>query len=61
MRRVCKYLMGTEAKVVTLNPDPKRDIGCHVDAEFSGRWSQYEAEDSSAVLSRTGYVVSYSG
>ena len=61
VKRIFKYLKGTAEEGIILKPDPKRVIECHVDADFYGWCYQDEAEDSSSVLSRTGYVISYYG
>ena len=34
---------------------------CHVDADFAGGWSSGDHINPEAVLSRTGFVISYAG
>ena len=43
-----------------MNPDPEKGIEWYSDADFVGGWNQEGGKDPGLVLSRTGYVISYS-
>jgi hypothetical protein len=51
IRRVCKYLLGTQDKGIVFKPDPSKGIECFVDADFSGNWNAVDSEDLENVLS----------
>ena len=38
-----------------------RGLECHVDADFAGGWSSGDTQNPEAMLSRTGFVISYDG
>ena len=42
-----------------MKPNPENDIECYLDADFTGGWDQEEVKDTGLVLSRTGYLISY--
>ena len=39
----------------------EKGIECYVDANFSGGWSQADADNEENVMSRTGYIIMYAG
>ena len=59
--RIGKYLIGTDDKGMIFRPDPTKGLECFVDADFAGGWNKADAIDAGAVLSRTGYVLTYAG
>ena len=61
IRRIAKYLVGTQNKGIVFKPDLSRGIECFVDADFSGNWNAVDSEDPQNVLSRTGYIIYYGG
>ena len=61
IRRIGKYLLGTQDKGIIFSPDPKKGIECYVDADFSGNWNAVDSEDSENVLSRSGFIIFYTG
>jgi len=61
IKRICKYLLGTMDKGMIFRPDMERGLECHVDADFAGGWSSGDTQNPAAVLSRTGFVISYAG
>ena len=61
IKRICKYLLGTMDKGMIYRPDLSRGLECHVDADFAGGWSSGDTTNPEAVLSRTGFVISYAG
>ena len=60
-KTICKYLLDTNDKGIIFQPDPTKGLECHVDADFSGRWASGEHSNPEAVLSRTGFFISYAG
>ena len=61
IKRICKYLLGTMDKGIIFRPDHSRGLECHVDADFAGGWASGDHSNPEAVLSRTGFVISYAG
>ena len=61
IKRICKYLLGTMDKGIVFKPDITKGLECHVDADFAGGWSSGDHTNPEAVLSRTGFVISYAG
>ena len=61
VKRICKYLLGTMDKGIIFRPDPTKGLECHVDADFAGGWTGGDSSNPEAVLSRTGFVISYAG
>ena len=61
IRHVGKYLLGTADKGLIYNPDKNRGLECFVDADFAGGWDAQDKLNPENVLSRTGYVIMYSG
>ena len=58
IRRITRYLKGTQLEGLIVNPGGSQlALDCHVDADFAGNWSAREADDSDAVRSRAGYVI----
>ena len=61
IKRICKYLLGTMDKGIIYRPNPALGLECHVDADFAGEWSSGDRANQEAVLSRTGFAISYAG
>ena len=61
IKRICKYLLGTMDKGIIFRPDTSKGLKCHVDADFAGGWASGDTTNPEAVLSRTGFVISYAG
>ena len=61
VKRICKYLLDTKDKGIIFKPDPTKGLECHVDADFAGGWASGEHSNPEALLSRTGFVISYAG
>ena len=68
VKRIIRYLIGTiridrnkrEAnQVIIYSPDKSKSVETFVDASFSGDWNQSWSEESTSVMSRTGYVMMY--
>ncbi len=50
VRRIAKYLLGTQNRGIVFSPDPKKGIECFVDADFSGNWDAVDSENPENVL-----------
>ena len=61
MKRIGSYLLGTLDKGILLKPGRSKNVKCFVDADFAGNWSQEKAENSTNMLSRSGYVIQFMG
>ena len=61
MKRIGRYLLGTLEKGIILKPDRTKNVECFVDADFAGNWNKEEADSSTNMLSRTGYVIRFMG
>ena len=61
MKRFGRHLLGILDKGIILKPDRTENVECFVDADFVGNLTKEEAEDSTNMLSRTGYVIRFMG
>jgi len=61
VKRIIKYLAGTQDKGLTFKPDKKMKLDCYVDADFAGLWNYEDDQDPVCVKSRTGYVFTLGG
>ena len=59
VKRMCKYLLDTKDKGTIFRPDKTKVRECQVDADFVGGWTNKEYLNTEAVLSLTGFVISY--
>ena len=44
-----------------MKPDGTHELNCYVDADFAGGFTHETSHEKASVLSRTGYVINYSG
>jgi hypothetical protein len=61
VKRLVRYLKGTNDKGMILKPDKTAGIKCYVDADFAGGYSPATSDEPVSVFSRTGYVIFYMG
>lgn len=61
VKRICRYLKGTQNEGLLLKPDMSKSFECYVDADWAGNWNQEMANDPSCAYSRTGYLITYAG
>ena len=54
---IAKYLKGKSDQGIVYHPNKTKGIECYVNANFSGGWSQSDAENPENVMSRTGYAI----
>ena len=59
--RIGRYLLRTKTRGIIYKPDKSRGLECYVDADFSGGWTQADAENAENVLSINGYSIMYAG
>ena len=61
VKRIGRYLRRTQNKGLILKSDGSQRLDCFVDADFAGLFCKECSHHPSSVLSRTGYVLTYSG
>ena len=59
--RLGHYLLGIISRGIICTPDKSKGLGCYIDADFSGRWTQADTDNVENVMSRTRYVIMYVG
>jgi hypothetical protein len=59
VKRIGRYLLGTQNKGLIFKPNLKKGVVCYVDADFAGGWAKADADNAENVLSRTGFVIFY--
>ena len=61
VKRICKYLLGTQKRGIIYKSDSSKGIEVFVDADFAGAWNKADSNNPENVLSRTGFVIFYAG
>ena len=61
VKRIGKYLKTTESKGIIFRPDGNHSLHAMCDADFAGTWCKANTNTRSSALSRTGFVIMYSG
>ena len=61
VKRICRYILKTKDKGLTLRPDKNRGLECYVDADFTGAWTHTLSHNSQTCYSRTGFIIIYAG
>ena len=61
LRRICKYLLGTQDIGIVFKPEPLKGVEYYLNADFSRNWNVVDSEDPENILSRTGYIIYYAG
>ena len=59
--RLGRYLLGTRSRGIIYKHDNSKVLECYVDADFTGGWTQADADNAANVMSITGYVIMYAG
>ena len=57
IKRIIRYLQGTNNKGMTFTPDPELRLNCYVDSDYAGLWNYEDYQDPICVKSRTGYTL----
>ena len=60
-KRIGRYLKLTKDKGLILCPDGSHSLHVMCDADFAGTWSKEYSNHWSTALSRTGFILFYSG
>ena len=58
IKRICRYLVGTQGKGLLFKPSKKMELDLYLDADFAGLWEHEHDQDPVCVKSRTGYLIS---
>ena len=61
VNRIYRYLQGTKDNCLVFNPSKKLVVVCYADADFAVLWVNYNPQDPICDISRTGFVVIFSG
>jgi len=61
VKRIGRYLLGTQNRGIIFNPNIRKGLECYVDADFAGGWAKADADNPDNVLSRTGFAIFYAG
>ena len=61
VKRIGRYLKNTPDKGLIFDPTGDHSIHAYCDADFAGTWTQKTSATRSSTLSRTGFVILYSG
>ena len=61
VKRILRYLKGTQYKGMSLIPSSELKVDCYVDADFAGLWSVENDQDPVCVKSRTGFLIMFMG
>ena len=61
IKRIGRYLMSSKERGILFNPKTNKGLECFIDADFAGGWSKEDATDPDNILSRTGFVIFYTG
>jgi Reverse transcriptase (RNA-dependent DNA polymerase) len=56
VKRIVRYLQGSQDKGMVLTPSKNFSVDCYVDADFAGLYGYEDNQDPVSVKSRTGYV-----
>ena len=59
VKRICRYLQGTNNNGLVFNPYKKLVVDCYVDADFAGLWGHENPQDPICARSRTRFVVTF--
>jgi hypothetical protein len=61
VRRIGRYLLGTQDKGFLVQSDTQQSFKCYVDAEYCGNWYPMYSEDPILAKNRTEYIMMYHG
>ena len=59
--RIGRYLIETKDRGLICKVDKSKGLECYVDADFAGGWNPADPLNLENVMSRTGFVIRYSG
>ena len=61
VKRIIRYLKGTNNEGMFLEPTSSLAVDCYVDADFAGLWKSEDDQDPLCVKSRSGHVITFMG
>ena len=61
VKRIGKYLKTTPTDGLIFRPNGSHSLHAMCDADFAGTWNKEYANQRSTALSRTGFIITYSG
>ena len=61
VKRIGKYLLGAKECGITCRPDKNKDLEYFVDADSAGSWDSGYLDNPENFMSRTRYIIQYSG
>jgi len=73
VKNIVRYLLSTlrcnekgqhnliQFEELILTPDVTQSIRCYADVGFAGKWNASWSEDAASALSRSGYIINYTG
>ena len=61
VKRIAKYTSTTTDRGIVFRPDKTKGLEYYADADFAGSWNTEDSNDANNVLSRSGYVIYYTG
>ena len=59
VKRIYRYLQGTNYNGIVFNPSKKLVVDCYADADFAGLWGHEDPQDPICAGSRPGFVVTF--
>ena len=59
MKKICRYLQGTNNNGLVFNPSMKLVVDCYADADFAGMWGHENPQYPICARSRTGFVITF--
>ena len=59
LKRIFRYLQGTNDNGLVFNPSKKLLVGFYADADFAGLWGHENTQDPICARSRTGFGVTF--
>ena len=61
VKRILRYLKGTDDKGITISPTNELTVDCYVDADFAGLWKIEDEQEPISVKSRSGHLIMFMG
>ena len=61
VKRICRYLLKTRERGLTLRPNRSKGLECYVDADWAGSWQERSSHDVMSAHSRTGFIIMFAG
>ena len=61
LKRIGRYLKGTNTKGLIMKPHPDLNIDCYIDLDLAGLWGYEDSQDPICVRNQTGYTIMIGG